>query len=169
MRREGAPETPPPSRLPPLTISDRRGPRSPQAYRWRHSSRWCPECPRAARSMAPSSIRGTVPQSGAPCRNPGHRAAIPGTVPPRKQRIVTVRAVSPRCAGAGRRLTPSGNSSFSRMSGRGRLRLRTLLLQQGAQRSSWMRIRLPAGSRKAQSRIPYGWSTGSWTTSASLA
>jgi hypothetical protein len=38
-----------------------------------------------------------------------------------------------------------------------------------AQRSSWMRIRLPAGSRKAQSRTPYGWSIGSWTTSASLA
>jgi RNA polymerase sigma factor (sigma-70 family) len=38
-----------------------------------------------------------------------------------------------------------------------------------AQRSSWRRIRLPAGSRKAQSRIPYGCSTGSWTTSASLA
>jgi hypothetical protein len=34
------------------------------------------------------------------------------------------------------------------------------------QRSSWMRIRLPAGSRKAQSRTPYGCSTGSWTTSA---
>ena len=32
-----------------------------------------------------------------------------------------------------------------------------------------MRIRFPAGSRKAQSRIPYGWSTGSWTTSASPA
>jgi len=38
-----------------------------------------------------------------------------------------------------------------------------------AQRSSWMRIRLPAGSRKAQSRTPYGCSVGSWTTSASLA
>ena len=38
-----------------------------------------------------------------------------------------------------------------------------------AQRSSWMRIRLPAGSRKAQSRTPYGWSIGSWTTSASPA
>ena len=37
------------------------------------------------------------------------------------------------------------------------------------QRSSWMRIRLPAGSRTAQSRTPYGWSVGSWTTSASLA
>jgi len=38
-----------------------------------------------------------------------------------------------------------------------------------AQRRSWMRIRLPAGSRKAQSRTPYGCSVGSWTTSASLA
>ena len=38
-----------------------------------------------------------------------------------------------------------------------------------AQRSSWMRIRLPAGSRKAQSRTPYGCSVGSWTTSASPA
>jgi hypothetical protein len=38
-----------------------------------------------------------------------------------------------------------------------------------AQRSSWMRTRLPAGSRKAQSRTPYGCSVGSWTTSASLA
>ena len=38
-----------------------------------------------------------------------------------------------------------------------------------AQRSSWMRIMLPAGSRKAQSRTPYGCSVGSWTTSASLA
>jgi hypothetical protein len=38
-----------------------------------------------------------------------------------------------------------------------------------AQPSSWMRIRLPAGSRKAQSRTPYGCSVGSWTTSASLA
>ena len=38
-----------------------------------------------------------------------------------------------------------------------------------AQRSSWMRIRLPAGSRTAQSRTPYGCSIGSWTTSASLA
>jgi hypothetical protein len=28
---------------------------------------------------------------------------------------------------------------------------------------------LPAGSRKAQSRTPYGWSVGSWTTSAPLA
>ena len=28
---------------------------------------------------------------------------------------------------------------------------------------------LPAGSRKAQSRTPYGWSVGSWTTSASPA
>ncbi len=37
------------------------------------------------------------------------------------------------------------------------------------QRSSWMRIRLPAGSRIAQSRTPYGCSIGSWTTSASLA
>ena len=37
------------------------------------------------------------------------------------------------------------------------------------QRSSWMRIRLPAGSRTAQSRTPYGCSVGSWTTSASLA
>src|SRR4051794_2042691 len=32
-----------------------------------------------------------------------------------------------------------------------------------------MRTMLPAGSRKAQSRIPYGWSVGSWTTSASVA
>jgi hypothetical protein len=37
------------------------------------------------------------------------------------------------------------------------------------QRSSWTRTRLPAGSRKAQSRTPYGCSTGSWTTSASPA
>jgi hypothetical protein len=35
-----------------------------------------------------------------------------------------------------------------------------------AQRCSWMRIRLPAGSRKAQSRTPYGCSIGSCTTSA---
>ena len=35
-----------------------------------------------------------------------------------------------------------------------------------AQRRSLMRIRLPAGSRKAQSRTPYGCSIGSWTTSA---
>ena len=33
----------------------------------------------------------------------------------------------------------------------------------------WMRTRLPAGSRNAQSRTPYGWSVGSWTTSAPLA
>jgi hypothetical protein len=32
-----------------------------------------------------------------------------------------------------------------------------------------MRIRLPAGSRKAQSRTPYGCSVGSWTTSTPLA
>lgn len=38
-----------------------------------------------------------------------------------------------------------------------------------AQRISWMRIRLPAGSRKAQSRMPYGCSVGSCTTSASPA
>jgi hypothetical protein len=37
------------------------------------------------------------------------------------------------------------------------------------QRISLMRIRLPAGSRKAQSRTPYGCSVGSWTTSASVA
>ena len=37
------------------------------------------------------------------------------------------------------------------------------------QPTAWMRIMLPAGSRKAQSRIPYGWSVGSWTTSAPLA
>jgi hypothetical protein len=37
-----------------------------------------------------------------------------------------------------------------------------------AQRRSWMRSRLPAGSRNAQSRTPYGWSVGSCTTSASL-
>ena len=33
------------------------------------------------------------------------------------------------------------------------------------QRSSWMRTMLPAGSRRAQSRTPYGCSVGSWTTS----
>ena len=38
-----------------------------------------------------------------------------------------------------------------------------------AQRCSWMRRRLPAGSRTAQSRTPYGCSVGSWTISASLA
>ena len=50
-------------------------------------------------------------------------------------------------------------------------RRRSRLRRRGhaAQPSSWMRIRLPAGSRKAQSRIPYGWSVGSWTTSASPA
>ena len=32
-----------------------------------------------------------------------------------------------------------------------------------------MRIMLPAGSRKAQSRTPHGWSVGSCTTSASPA
>ena len=32
-----------------------------------------------------------------------------------------------------------------------------------------MRIRLPAGSRTAQSRTPHGWSVGSWTMSASRA
>jgi hypothetical protein len=32
-----------------------------------------------------------------------------------------------------------------------------------------MRIRLPAGSRTAQSRTPYGCSVGYWTTSPSLA
>src|SRR5205085_10707440 len=32
------------------------------------------------------------------------------------------------------------------------------------QRSSWTRIRLPAGSRKAQSRMPYRCSIGSWIT-----
>ena len=37
------------------------------------------------------------------------------------------------------------------------------------QRSCWRRIRLPAGSRRAQSRTPYGWSIGSWTISAPLA
>jgi len=37
------------------------------------------------------------------------------------------------------------------------------------QRSSWMRSRLPEGSRTAQSRTPYGWSIGSCTTSTSLA
>jgi SnoaL-like domain len=46
-----------------------------------------------------------------------------------------------------------------RCPGRGRNR-RTV------QRSSLMRIRLPAGSRNAQSRIPYGCSVGSCTTSA---
>ena len=38
-----------------------------------------------------------------------------------------------------------------------------------AQLSSWMRTMFPAGSRKAQSRIPYGCSVGSWTTSALIA
>jgi hypothetical protein len=38
-----------------------------------------------------------------------------------------------------------------------------------SQRASLMRTRLPAGSRRAQSRTPYGWSAGSWTTSAPLA
>jgi len=38
-----------------------------------------------------------------------------------------------------------------------------------AQRTSKMRIMLPAGSRKAQSRMPHGWSVGSCTTSASVA
>ncbi len=38
-----------------------------------------------------------------------------------------------------------------------------------AQRTSWMRTRLPAGSRNAQSRTPYGCSVGSWTTSVSPA
>ena len=38
-----------------------------------------------------------------------------------------------------------------------------------AQRTSKMRIMLPAGSRKAQSRTPHGWSVGSCTTSASVA
>jgi hypothetical protein len=37
-----------------------------------------------------------------------------------------------------------------------------------AQRTSMLRIRLSAGSRKAQSRTPYGCSIGSWTTSATL-
>ena len=38
------------------------------------------------------------------------------------------------------------------------------------QLGSWlMRIMLPVGSRKAQSRTPQGWSIGSWTTSAPLA
>jgi hypothetical protein len=37
-----------------------------------------------------------------------------------------------------------------------------------AQLTSWMRIRLPAGSRTAQSRTPYGCSVGSWTTSPTL-
>ena len=37
------------------------------------------------------------------------------------------------------------------------------------QRSSWMRTRLPAESRTAQSRTPYGCSVGSCTTSASPA
>jgi hypothetical protein len=32
------------------------------AYRWRHPSRWRPEYPGPARSMAPSSIPGTVPR-----------------------------------------------------------------------------------------------------------
>ncbi len=36
------------------------------------------------------------------------------------------------------------------------------------QRSSLMRSRLPVGSRKAQSRTPYGCSVGSWSTSAPL-
>ena len=35
------------------------------------------------------------------------------------------------------------------------------------QLTSKMRIMLPAGSRNAQSRMPHGWSVGSWTTSAS--
>jgi hypothetical protein len=35
---------------------------------------------------------------------------------------------------------------------------------------SWvMRTSVPAGSRNAQSRTPYGWSVGSWTTSAPVA
>jgi len=38
-----------------------------------------------------------------------------------------------------------------------------------AQRASLMRIWLPEGSRKAQSRIPYGCMAGSWMTSAPLA
>src|SRR5690349_13191780 len=33
--------------------------------------------------------------------------------------------------------------------------------------SSWIRTMLPAGSRTAQSRVPQGWSVGSWTTSTS--
>ncbi len=46
---------------------------------------------------------------------------------------------------------------------------RALALRPLSQRSSWMRIRFPAGSRTAQSRTPYGWSVGSWTISTSLA
>src|SRR4029077_5509555 len=37
------------------------------------------------------------------------------------------------------------------------------------ERTSWMRTMLPAGSRSAQSRTPYGCSVGSWTTSTSPA
>src|SRR6478672_8517878 len=36
-----------------------------------------------------------------------------------------------------------------------------------SQRSSWIRTMLPAGSRRAQSRTPYGCSVGSWTISTS--
>ena len=40
----------------------------------------------------------------------------------------------------------------------------------GDAQSTWLiRIMLPAGSRTAASRMPYGWSVGSWTTSTSLA
>lgn len=46
------------------------------------------------------------------------------------------------------------------------LRSHLLRASGSAQRSSFMRTRLPAGSRKAQSRTPYGCSVGSWTTSA---
>ena len=36
------------------------------------------------------------------------------------------------------------------------------------QLTSWMRIRLPAGSRTEKSRTPHGCSVGSWTTSPAL-
>src|SRR5262249_41058077 len=47
--------------------------------------------------------------------------------------------------------------------------LRRWFLRSHGQRSSWMRSRLPEGSRKEQSRMPYGCSVGSCTTSASPA
>ena len=88
--------------------------------------------------------------------------AVGVVTPGERKRIAALLARSGRRGAAAGR--PSSRSSRSSASPRRRR-------SSGAapQRSSLMRIRLPAGSRKAQSRIPYGCSIGSWTTSAPLA
>jgi hypothetical protein len=96
-------------------------------------------------------------------------AAIPGRM------TVLHRTVADAVAGAARPLLLSGTAppasplppGSSGVTPRSLCRLRSFLLRSpDGQRTSLMRIRVPAGSRKAQSRMPYGCSVGSWTTSA---